>query len=141
MGKLLDLQLHFAVLDSRLERFDRLEGRQRLRSAATHVEERAVPRTLHCTGGGIELPLGERAVVVRAAVLDGVQLLTAAKAADLSPVGLQEAHLAIGKLLDAANGDRFCQVAFYLRAASHKIPTSCLGILAVASDCVAQPFE
>ena len=37
------------------------------------VEQRAVAGALDCTGGRVELPLGERAVVVRAAVLDREQ--------------------------------------------------------------------
>src|SRR5512146_1617615 len=68
------LQLHFAVLDASVECLDRLKGGERLRPAATEVEQRSVAWALHCTGGRVELALSKRAVVVGAAILDRVQL-------------------------------------------------------------------
>ena len=56
-----------------------------------------MPRTLNCTGGRVELPLGQRPVVVRAAVLDRVQLaVVAAEDADLAAVGLHQARRSPG---------------------------------------------
>src|SRR3954464_1766572 len=90
-----ELQLHFVVVDANLERVDRAVRRQRLRLAGADVEQRAMPRAFHGTGSGVELPLGEGTVVVRAAVLDRVQLAVGrVKDADLAPVGLDDAHLA-----------------------------------------------
>src|SRR4051812_41331310 len=93
-----DLQGYLVALDGDGEDLDRLEGGERLRPAGGEVEERAVAGALHGTGGGVELALGERPVVVGAAVLDRVQGAVAVEDADLAPVELDEAHLAGGEL-------------------------------------------
>ena len=73
---------------------DGLIGGQGLGPPGSQVEQRPVPRALHGTGRGVERALGERAVVVRAAVLDRVQLAVAVEDADLDPVGgLDQPHL------------------------------------------------
>src|SRR5262245_43022885 len=91
-----ELQLHFVVVHAHLERLHRTIGGEGARLAGSQVEERTVARALHGTGAEVELALGERSVVVRAAVLDRVQLATGAvKDADLAPVGLDQAHLAL----------------------------------------------
>jgi hypothetical protein len=81
-----DLQSDGVVLDRYRERLDRLESGERLRPAGGEVEEGAVAGTLDRAGGGVELALGERAVVVRAAVLDRVIGALAVEDADLDPV-------------------------------------------------------
>src|SRR5436305_13828174 len=87
-----DLQSDGVVLDRNRERLDGLESGERLRPAAGEVEEGAVPRALDRAGGGVELALGERPVVVRAAVLDRVIGAVAVEDADLDPVVLDQAH-------------------------------------------------
>jgi hypothetical protein len=79
-----------------------------------------VAGALHCTGAGVELPLGERAVVVRAAVLDREELAAgAAEHTDLLTVGLDDAHLTLAEGVGGADGDACC--------ARHVIPTFRLG--------------
>src|SRR5687768_7673892 len=68
-----ELQLHFVVIDANLEGVDRPVGRKGAGLACRDVEQRAMPWALHGTRRRVELPLGKRAVVVRAAVLDRVQ--------------------------------------------------------------------
>src|SRR5438046_1318922 len=103
MERVLDLQLHFAIFYPGLERLHRLKCRERLGPSAPQVEQGAVAGALHCTCVGVELTLGERTVVVRAAILDRVQVaVDAAKDPDLAPVGLHEAHLALGELVQPA---------------------------------------
>src|SRR5205085_10897236 len=74
MRALLNVELHFPVFHPDREGLDRAIGRKGLRPPASQVEQRPVARALHCTGGRVVFPLGERAVVVGAAVLDGEQL-------------------------------------------------------------------
>src|SRR5213593_54249 len=74
MGCGLDVQLHFAVLHAGLERVNRLKCRERPGPAASQIEEGSVAGALHCTGAGVELAFGEWPVVVRAAILDRVEL-------------------------------------------------------------------
>src|SRR5918995_1665877 len=102
-----NLEFHVAVVDLDLERVHRLVGRERAWAAAAQVEERAVAGTLHCTGGPGGLTLGERPVVVGAAVLDRDQRAVATvENADLPPVvGLDQTHLPLGKLVQPAHGD------------------------------------
>src|SRR4051795_9124064 len=78
-----DLQLDDVVLDSDREGVDRDVGGQGLRLAGPQVEQRSVARAFDGAGVGIELPLGERTVVVRAAVLDSEQLAVAVEDPDL----------------------------------------------------------
>src|SRR5918996_5078689 len=101
-----DLQFHVAVLDPGLEGLHRDVGGKSLRPSAPQVEQRSVTRALHGTRRRVELALGERAVVVRAAILDRVQLTVGGmKDADLAPVlGLHDPHRALGELLEPADG-------------------------------------
>ena len=85
-GHLGNLQLDGVVLDRDGERLDRLVGGEGLRPTGREVEQRAVAWALDGTGVGVELALGERAVVVRAAVLDRVERAVAVEDADLDPV-------------------------------------------------------
>ena len=70
---LVNLQLDRVVLDDDGERVDGDVGGQGHRLAGAQVEQRAVARALDGALVLVELALGERPVVVRAAVLDGVE--------------------------------------------------------------------
>src|ERR687898_1474180 len=106
-----NLQLHVTVLDRGVERLHGDVGGERLGAAGSQVEQRTVARALHGAGAGIELALGERAVVVRAPVLDRVQLAVGSvEHADLAAIGLDEAHLPFGEVLQPANDDRLVQI-------------------------------
>ena len=80
---LVDLQGDGVVLDGRRERLHRSIGGERLRPAGGQVEEGAVTGALDGAGRGVELALGERPVVVRAAILDRVERAVAVEDADL----------------------------------------------------------
>src|SRR5919106_5821693 len=102
-----DLQLHIVVVHANLERLDRPVGGEGARLAGPHVEQRTVTRALHGTGAEVELPLGERPIVVRAAILDREQLAVGAvKDTDLASVRLDQAHLPLRELGERAHGDR-----------------------------------
>src|ERR1044072_9449637 len=91
-----ELQLHFVVADANLECVTRRVGGKGAWLPCRDVEQRAMPWALHGTGRGVELPLGERTVVVRAAILDRVALAVGGvEDADLAPVSLDQAHLAL----------------------------------------------
>src|SRR6185295_19178869 len=100
-----DLQSDGVVLDRYRERLDGLESGERLRPAGGEVEEGAVAGALDRAAGGVELALGERPVVVRAAVLDRVQGAVAVEDADLGAVLLDQAHLAGRELGRRADGN------------------------------------
>ena len=72
-------------------------------------------RALDRAGVGVELALGERAVVVRAAVLDRVEVAVAVEDADLAPVGLDQAHLARRQLVGGADVQLVAQCLRSLR--------------------------
>src|SRR3954454_3767346 len=72
-----DLQLDDVVLDQDREGVDRDVGGQGLRLAGPQIEQRSVARAFDRAVVGIQLPLGERTVVVRAAILDGEELAIA----------------------------------------------------------------
>src|SRR5205823_4487240 len=78
------------------------------------VEQGAVPRALYGAGGLVELTLGERPVVVRAAVLDRVEGAAAVEDPDLEVLPLDQPHLAGLELGGGAHFDglRLGQVAF-----------------------------
>src|ERR1700742_1607092 len=88
---LCDLQGDGVVRDGGRERLHRLESWERPRPAGGQGEEGAMTRALDGAGGGVELALGERPVVVRAAVLDRVDRAVAIENADLHPVVLDKA--------------------------------------------------
>src|ERR1051326_69357 len=100
-----DLQDDGVVHDGRRERLHRGEGWKSLRPAGAQVEEGTVARARGRAGGWIELALGERPVVVRAAVLDRVQGALAVEDADLAPVVLDQAHRAGRQLGGGADCD------------------------------------
>src|SRR6476660_5154096 len=100
-----DLQSDGVVLDRSRERLDRLEGGESLRPAGGEVEEGAVAGALDGAARGIELALGERPVVVGAAILDRIQGAVAVEDADLGAVVLDQAHLARRQLCCRAYGD------------------------------------
>src|SRR6476469_7908001 len=83
-----DLQGDRVVLDGHRERSHRSIGGERLGPAGGQVEERAVAGALDGAGRGVELALGQRPVVVRAAVLDRVERSVAVEDADLGAVVL-----------------------------------------------------
>jgi hypothetical protein len=68
--------------------FDRLEGWQLGCGASAHVETRAVPRAFDLVT--LELALVERAAVVRAQIVDGVEL----------PTDIADGYLMIANLED-----------------------------------------
>src|ERR1700755_125790 len=100
---LFDLQGDGAVHDGGRERLHRLESGERPRPAGGQVEEGAVTGALDGARGLVELALGERAVIVRAAVLDRVDRAVAIEDADLHPVVLDKAPRAGRKLGDGAD--------------------------------------
>src|SRR5690242_6013704 len=100
-----DLQGDGVVLDRYRERLHRLESWERLRPAGAEVEEGAVAWALQRAGGRVELALGQRSVVVGAAVLDRVERAVAVEDADLPAVVLDQAHLARAQLRFRADGD------------------------------------
>src|SRR3954451_6739054 len=117
-----DLQSDGVVLDRNRERLDGLESGKRLRPAVGEVEEGAVARALDGAGGDVELALGERAVVMRAAVLDRVEGAVAVEDADLGPIrGIDQLHLSARQFARGADFD------LLLRAFSHFIPTPEVG--------------
>src|ERR687898_2479907 len=88
-----DLQGDGVVLDRYRERLHRLKSWERLRPAGAEVEEGAVARAFDGAGGRVELALGQRPVVVGAAVLDRVQGALAVEDADFLLLVLDQAHL------------------------------------------------
>src|SRR5215469_8373775 len=100
-----DLQGDGVVLDRDREGLHRLKSWERLRPAGGEVEEGAVAWALDRAGGRVELALGQRSVVVGAAVLDRVQRAVAVEDADLAPVVLDQAHLARLQFGCRADGD------------------------------------
>src|SRR3954452_21889081 len=100
-----DLQSDGVVLDRNRERLDGLESGERLQPAGGEVEEGAVARALDGAGGDVELALGERAVVVGAAVFDRVQGSVAVEDADFRPLVLDQANAARRQLCCRADGD------------------------------------
>src|SRR3954451_13625881 len=100
-----DLQGDGVVLDGYRERWHRAESWEGLRPAGGQVEEGAVARAFDRARGLVELPLGERPVVVGAAVLDRVQGPLAVEDADLDAVVLDQAHSSRRELSARADGD------------------------------------
>ena len=100
-----NLQLDGPVLDADGKGLDGKVGGQGTRAAGAQVEQRAVARAFDGAGVGVERALGERAVVVGAAVLDRVQLAVAVEDADLAPVDLDDARSARRKLRGGADVD------------------------------------
>src|SRR4029453_1320189 len=89
-----NLQLHVTVLDRGVERLHGDVGGERLGAAGSQVEQGAGAGAPHGARAGIELALGEWPIVVRAPVLDRVQLAVGGvEHADLSAAGLDEGHL------------------------------------------------
>src|SRR6478752_4602606 len=100
-----DLQGDGVVLDRYRERLNRLESWESLRPTGTEVEEGAVARALDGAGGSVELALGERPVVVGAAILDRVERPVAVEDTDLLALVLDQPHLPGRKLGCRADGD------------------------------------
>src|SRR5436853_732374 len=100
-----DLQGDGVVLDLYRERLHRLKSWERLRPTGAEAADGAVARARDGAGGCVELALGQRPVVVGAAVLDRVQRALAVEDADFPPVVLDQAHLAVGQLGCRADGD------------------------------------
>src|SRR4051794_22695093 len=100
-----NLQLDHVVLDEDFESVNRFVRRERHRLAGAQVEERAVARALDRAALLVEGPLGERAVVVRAAILDGEEVALAVEDADLEVLPRHDARGAGGKLVERADVD------------------------------------
>src|SRR5215211_2407750 len=105
---LVDLQLDDVVLDHDREGVDRDIGGQGLRLAGPQIEERSVAGALDGAVVGIELTLGERPVVVRAAVLEGVDLAVAVEHADLEVLPFHDARGTGRELRERADVDDLC---------------------------------
>src|SRR5689334_1356473 len=102
---LLHLQLDQAALDADGKGVDGNVGGEVLRLPRSKVEPRAMPWALDPTARLVQLALGERPVVVRAAVLDGVQVATAVEDPDLEVLPLHQASCAGRELGDGADVD------------------------------------
>src|SRR3954463_13010082 len=100
-----DLQLDDVVLDSDREGVDGDVGGQGLRLSRPQIEQRSVAGALDGAVLGIQLPLGERTIVVRAAVLDGEQLAVAVEDADLEVLPLDDARRTGRQLGERADVD------------------------------------
>jgi hypothetical protein len=92
------------VFGTDLEGLDRREGGKGLGTPGSQVEQRSMAWAFNGTGSGVELALGERAVIVRAAILDREQLASAVEYADLDPVDLDQAAAPLWELFNAAYG-------------------------------------
>src|SRR3954447_8320037 len=101
----LHLHSNHAVADRHGERLDRLVRGQVQGLSGVQVEHGAVPRALDGAGRGIDGPVEELAVVVRAAVLDREQLAVAVEDADLEVLPRDETMLAGRQLGDRADVD------------------------------------
>src|SRR4051794_20973350 len=100
-----DLQLDDVVLDSDREGVHGDVGGQCLRLARAQIEQRSVTGALDGAVLGIQLPLGERTVVVRAAVLEREQLAVAVEDADLEVLPLDDARGTGRELRERADVD------------------------------------
>src|SRR4051794_25768296 len=98
-----DLQLDDVVLDANREGVDRDVGGQGHRLARAQIEERSVAGAFDGAGGGMKLPLGERTIVVRAAILDREQLAVAVEDADLEVLPFHDARGAGRELREGAD--------------------------------------
>src|SRR5262245_13055446 len=98
-----DVDLDGAVLDAHREGADREVGGQAQRLAGLEIEHRAVAGAGHGAVLLVPAPEADGAVVVRAAILDRVQLAAAVVDADAERADLDELHLAGRKLLDRRN--------------------------------------
>ena len=78
--------------DDDLVRVDGLERRQRERPSRAQVERRPVPGADHATGVLLPFALAERAVVVRAPILEGEELAAAVVDADRGPADGDDLH-------------------------------------------------
>ena len=93
------------VLDDDGERVDGNVRRQGRGLSGVQVEQRAVARAFDGARLRIELALGQRAVVVRAAVLDGEDLAVAVEDADLEVLPFDDAGSAGRELGERADVD------------------------------------
>src|SRR3954464_14883555 len=100
-----DLQLDDVVLDPDGEGVDRDVGGQGLRLAGPQIEQRSVAGALDGAVLGIPLPLGERAIVVRAAVPQPEHLALAVGDADLEVLPLDDARGTGRELRELADVD------------------------------------
>jgi len=87
------------------ERLDRHIGRERLRAAGLQVEQGPVPGAFHRAPLLVELPFGERSVVMRAAVLDRQDPALAVEQADLQVLPFHDARGAGRELRERADVD------------------------------------
>src|SRR4051812_9861124 len=108
----LDLQPDGVVVDVDREGVHGRVGGERLGLAGAEIEQRPVARALDGALVGVHLAVGERAVVVRAAVLDGEVLAAAVEDADLEVLPFDELALAGGQLGDGADIDDLWHGAF-----------------------------
>src|SRR3954462_2799078 len=100
-----DLQLDDVVLDSDREGVHGDVGGQCLRLAPGAIAHGPVTGALDGAVLVIQLPLGERTVVVRAAVLEGEELAVAVEDADLEILPLDDARGTGRKLRERADVD------------------------------------
>ena len=87
------------------ERLDGEDGRERERLPAADVDVRAVPRADGVALVEVEVALAERPVVVRAAILDRVDLAAEVVDAHRDLARVDDLHLARGQLVERADVD------------------------------------
>src|SRR3954451_4414496 len=87
-----DLQLDGVVLDANREGVHGDVGGQGQRLSRPQIEQRSVAGALDGAVLGVQLPLGERTIVVRAAILEREQLAVAVEDADLEVLPLDDAR-------------------------------------------------
>ena len=93
------------MLDDDGERLHREDGRQRQRHSSPNVDVRAVPRTDRDAVVEVELALAEGPVVVRAAILERVQLAVQVVDADGDRARVDDLDGARRKLVQRRDSD------------------------------------
>src|SRR5690348_3206387 len=102
-------QSNHAVLDRDGEGLDGLVGGQVQGLSGLEVEHRAVAGALDRAGGGIHRAVEQLAVVMGAAILDGVQVAATVEDADLEVLPRDEAMLARRELGGRADVEDLAQ--------------------------------
>src|SRR5687767_5763614 len=113
-----NLQFHGPVLNADIKGIDGQVGGQGTGAAGAQVEQRPVAWAFDGAGVGIERTLGQRPVVVGAAILDREEVAVAVEHADLAAVDVDDARRARRKLRGRADidcGGGFSQSSFALR--------------------------
>src|SRR6476661_11069510 len=105
--RLLHLHLDDVVFDDDGKRLDGYVGRKRLGLSGPKIEQGSVPRALDGALLEVDLALGQRAVVVRAAILDGEIVAIAVEDADLGVLPFDDLASTRREVGDGAHVDQF----------------------------------